>query len=266
MAAPSGTVTFLFTDIEGSVKLWESHPAEMQAALARHDEILREVMQSADGHVFKTIGDAFCVAFDTSPNALQASVRAQEALIKEKWPGGIKIRSRMAIHTGSADPRDGDYFGQTLNRTSRLLVIGHGGQILMSDVAQDLARDSLPKGISFKPLGAHRLRDLGRPEFVFQVESLGLGSEFPALRSLDSLPNNLPQQLTSFIGREEVLADLKALIGRTRLLTLTGSGGSGKTRLSLQVAADLLDGSGDGVWFVDLASLRDPALVAATIA
>lgn len=264
MAPPSGTVTLLFTDIEGSTKLWEQSPEAMQSALARHDGVIRKAALGKGGHVFKTVGDAFCIAFDTAPDALRSAIEAQLELNKEQWEVPIKVR--MAIHTGSVESREGDYFGQPLNRTARLLAIGHGGQILLSDVARDLASDALPAQTNLLSLGDHRLKDLGRPESVYQLQHPELPSGFPALKSLESLPNNLPQQLTSFIGREQAIEDIKSMFDKARLVTLTGSGGSGKTRLSLQVAADLLDGSGDGVWFVDLASLRDASLVTATVA
>lgn len=264
MAPPSGTVTFLFTDIEGSTKLWEQSPEAMKSALARHDELMRQAALTTGGHVFKTVGDAFCIAFDTAPAAARSAIEAQIELNKVNWE--VPLRVRMAIHTGSVESRDGDYFGQPLNRTARLLAIGHGGQILLSDVARDLAADALPAQGNLLSLGDHRLKDLGRPESVYQLQHPDLPTGFPALKSLESLPNNLPQQLTSFIGREQAIEDIKAMFEKARLVTLTGSGGSGKTRLSLQVAADLLDGSGDGVWFVDLASLRDSSLVTATVA
>ena len=202
---PGGTVTFLFTDIEGSTRLWEEHPAAMRQALARHDELLRQAIESNNGYVFKTIGDAFCAAFATAPDALNAALAAQCALHAETWPDALFLRVRMALHTGTAELRDNDYFGQPLNRVARLLDAGHGGQTLLSDVAHDLTRDTLPLSAALKPLGEHRLRDLGRPEPIFQLLHPDLPSEFPPLKSLDNpeLPNNLPQQVTSFIGREK---------------------------------------------------------------
>ena len=251
---PTGTVTFLFTDIQGSTHLWESDPEAMHSALARHDTLLRQAVADSGGFVFKTIGDAFCAAFPTAPEALAAAVTAQLALAAEPWRTGTPLRVRMALHTGSAEERDGDYFGPPLNRVARLLAVGHGGQTLLSLAAQELTRDALPASVSLVDLGPHRLRDLGRPETVFQLLHPSLPADFPPLRSLDSpdLPNNLPQQATSFVGREKELVEVKALLGRTRLLTLTGAGGAGKSRLSLQAAADLLTGDGDGVWLVEL--------------
>lgn len=266
MRLPSGTITFLFTDIEGSTELWESHPEAMQAALAQHDEILRAAIERNGGHVFKTIGDAFCVAFHVASDAVRASLDAQLDLARAELP--LPIKFRAAIHTGAAEARDNDYFGQPLNRVARLLGIGYGGQILLSDVAHDLCRDFLPDGASLKFLGEHRLKDLGRPEPVYQFCHPLLAPDFPALRSLNNalVKNNLPEQLSSFVGRERELREVGEMLGRSRLLTLTGAGGCGKTRLCLQAAAELLDGDGDGVWFVELASISGPELLAQTVA
>jgi len=267
-APPTGTVTFLFTDIEGSTRLWQDHPDAMRPALARHDHLLRQAIAEHGGYVFKTIGDAFCAAFPTAPEALAAALTAQLALTAASGETETPLLVRMALHTGSAEERDGDYFGPPLNRVARLMAAGHGGQTLLSLAAQELTRDALPASSTLRDLGEHRLKDLGRPETVFQLLCPGLPAEFPPLRSLDNpdLPNNLPQQPTSFIGREAQVAEVKALLDKTRLLTLTGAGGAGKTRLSLQVAADLLTGEGDGVWLVELAALTDPALVPQAVA
>ena len=268
MPLPSGTVTFLFSDIEGSTRLWEEHPEAMRLALARHDELLRQAIEDNYGVVFKTIGDAFCAAFATAPDALAAALAAQVAFHSEPWPDALSLRIRMALHAGAAGFRDNDYFGQPLNRVARLLAAGHGGQVLLSDVAHDLTRDTLPPSASLRPLGEHRLRDLGRPEPVFQLLSPALSDTFPPLKSLDNpeLLNNLPQQVTSFIGREKEIEAVRTLLHKTRLLTLTGSGGSGKTRLGLQVAAEVLEDYPDGAWLVELAPLSDPALVPQSIA
>ena len=265
---PTGTVTFLFTDIEGSTKHWEQNSDAMRPALARHDGLLRDCIEQNGGFVFKTVGDAFCAAFPTANEALQAALAAQVALNAEPWETEAPLRVRMALHTGSAEERGGDYFGQPLNRVARLMAAGHGGQTLLSDVTQGLVRDALPPGSSLLDLGERRLKDLGRPEQVFQLQHPSLPEAFPPLRSLDNpaLPNNLPQQATSFIGREKQVEEVKARLGKTRLLTLTGAGGNGKTRLSLQVAAELLDGDGDGVWLVELATLTDPAFVPQAVA
>lgn len=265
-AYPTGTVTFLFTDIQGSTKLWEAHPEAMRAALARHDTLMRQSIEAQQGYVFKTVGDAFCAAFPTANQAFQAALAAQLGLTAEPWEVWnlpTPLRVRMGLHTGSAEERGGDYFGQPLNRVARLMGTAHGGQTVFSEVTHGLVRDALPPHASLLNLGAHRLKDLGRPEIVFQLLHPSLQAEFPPLHSLDNpaLPNNLPQQATSFIGRERQVEEVKALLAKTRLLTLTGAGGSGKTRLALQVAAELLGGKGDGVWLVELAGLSDPALV-----
>ena len=265
---PTGTVTFLFTDIEGSTKLWEQHPDAMRPALARHDHLLRQCIERQDGYVVKTTGDGVHAAFATAPEALAAVLAAQRALQAEPWDPQAPISVRMGLHTGIAERRDGDYYGSALNRAARLMAAGHGGQVLLSAATQELVRDYLPDGAGLRALGEHRLKDLGRPEQVFQLVHPALPADFPPLRSLDNpaLPNNLPQQTTSFIGREKQVEEVKARLNKTRLLTLTGAGGSGKTRLSLQVAADLLTGDGDGVWLVELAPLADPAIVPQAVA
>lgn len=268
MEFPSGTFTFLFTDIEGSIRLWEEFPERMHSVLARHDALLRRAIETHNGTVFKTVGDAFCAAFLTAPEALSAALDAQIALQAEPLPDGMTLRVRMALHTGTAELREKDYFGQPLNRVSRLMEAAHGGQILLSEVAQGLCRDVLPPSVALLELGEHRLRDLTRPEAVSQMVHPDLPSEFPPLRSLNNpaLFHNLRQQVTSFIGREKETADVIRLLSETRLLTLTGMGGTGKTRLSLQAAVDVLDNYPDGVWLIELAPLTDPALVLQTVA
>ena len=265
---PTGTVTFLFTDIEGSTKLWEASPQEMKVALARHDALMREAIDGSGGFVFKTIGDAFCASFATVSEAVEAALVAQLALVAEPWPEATPVKVRMALHTGAAEIRDGDYFGPPVNRVARLLAIGHGGQTLLSQTTYDLVRDHPPAGSEPRSMGEHRLKDLSRPESVYQLNHPGLPSEFPQLRSLDNpaLRHNLPPQLTSFIGREREIEDVKGLLAKSRLLTLSGSGGSGKTRLALQVAADLIEEYGQGVWLVELAQVSEPGLVPQTIA
>jgi predicted ATPase/class 3 adenylate cyclase len=263
---PTGTITFLFSDIEGSTRKWEQQPEAMRVALAIHDRMLREAFESSGGYVFKTIGDAFCVAFDTAQQAVTAALLAQRALRAATWDGIGELKVRMTLHTGAAEHRDGDYFGQTLNRIARILSSAHGGQVLLSLPTEELVRDLLPVGVQVRALGEHRLRDLARPEQLFQLVSSDLPSQFPALRSLESVPNNLPEQLNSFIGREREVAEVKRLLGSTRLLTLTGTGGTGKTRFSLQVAAEMLEQFPDGVWFVEFATIDDGALVLETVA
>jgi predicted ATPase/class 3 adenylate cyclase/Tfp pilus assembly protein PilF len=270
---PSGTVTFLFTDIEGSTKRWEAHPQQMHTALSRHDAILRSAIEKNGGYVFKTVGDAFCAAFSSPHQALSAALVAQPALHDEQWPTELgSIRVRMALHTGAVEEQAGDYFGQPLNRVARLLSAGHGGQTLLSEVTYGLIRDNLPLQAAVSDLGEHRLKDLYRPEHIFQLDIAGLPSVFLALKTLDYRPNNLPAQPTSLIGREKELLDLHNLLRREdlRLATLTGPGGIGKTRLALQLAADILDDFlddfPDGAWFINLAPITDPGLMTSTIA
>ncbi len=266
MKPPSGTITFLFTDVEGSTRLWEQYPDAMPASLEAHDVLMRRAIEAHNGYVFKTVGDAFCAAFATPQDAINAAVSAQSALNSYVWGEMGALRARMAIHTGTAQERDNDYFGPTLNRTARLQALAYGGQILLSQAACDMARDNPPLDISLKFMGACRLKDLQRPEHAYQLLHPHLPFEFPPLRSLDALPNNLPQQLTSFVGREQQLREIQQLMGSTRLLTLTGSGGTGKTRITLQVGAEILEQYTDGVWLVELASLSDPTLTPQAVA
>jgi predicted ATPase len=241
--------------------MWESHPDSMKVALARHDLLMRSALEGCGGYVFKTVGDAFCAAFWTAPEALHAALEAQFALTTEPWPEPLNLSVRMAIHSGAVEHRGGDYFGQALNRVSRLMVTAHGGQVLVSDVSQDLCRESLPVGAGFRPLGEHRLKDLERPESVFQLVHVRLKADFPPLKSLNRSPNNLPVQVTSFVGRDQELQEVRVHLEQTRLLTVVGAGGSGKTRLCLQASADILSDYRDGVWFVELASLTEPDFV-----
>jgi len=262
---PTGTVTFLFTDIEGSTRLWEEQPEAMRAALARHEALLHEAIEAHEGYVFEQAGDGFCVAFARATDALAAALDAQRALQAEPWGALTPLKVRMALYTGEAEERDGDYFGPPLNRCARILAAGHGGQIILSRTAADLVRGALPPGVELRALGEHRLRDLAQPEDISQLLHPDLPFDFPPLRSLAAFTHNLPVQLTSFIGREKEVEEIKRLLTTTRLLTLTGTGGAGKTRLALQVGADLLDECPDGVWLVELASVADPSLVPQTI-
>jgi predicted ATPase/class 3 adenylate cyclase len=261
----SGTVTFLFTDIEGSTKLWQRHPEAMGAALQQHDALLRRVIQENDGRVFKTVGDAFCAVFDDAAKALSAAHCAQTAISAQDW-GKTPIRIRMALHTGTAELRDDDYFGPAVNHVARLLSAGHAGQILLSAATRALAQSRLPDELSLRDLGEHRLKDLERAERIYQLIAPDLPADFPALNSLDAYPNNLPVQLTSFVGRQREINAVKQLLTANRLLTLSGPPGTGKTRLGLRVVTELLNQFADGVYFVELAPISDPALVATTIA
>jgi predicted ATPase/class 3 adenylate cyclase len=266
---PSGTVTFLFTDIEGSTALWERDRFAMAEAVARHLALLDAAIQVHGGVHFKTVGDAVQAAFATAPAAVAAALAAQRALLAEDWGAIGGLRVRMAVHAGEAAPDErGDYLASPLNRLSQLLAAGHGGQILLSPAVQLLARDALPVGAGLRDLGAHHLRDLLEPLRVYQLLHPDLPIEFPALRSLDARPHNLPLQPTPFLGRERETAEIVALLRApdTRLLTLAGPGGTGKTRLALHAGANLLEDFADGVFFVPLAPLSDPELVPSAIA
>jgi predicted ATPase/class 3 adenylate cyclase/DNA-binding CsgD family transcriptional regulator len=265
---PTGTVTFLFTDIEGSTAHWQQHQEVMPAVITRHDLLLRDIIAAHAGAVFKLMGDAACAAFANAFDALAAALAAQRALHTEPWGEGGPLRVRMAIHTGVIELHDGDYHGLPLSRIARLLAAGHGGQILLSRATQELVRDHLPPGTELRDLGEHRLKDLFRPEQIFQLVASDLPTDFPPLRTLDQRPTNLPAQATPLIGREREVAAVCALVQRpeVRLLTLTGPGGTGKTRLGLQVAAEMIDAFTDGVYFVALAAISDPAPVLSAIA
>jgi len=252
-------VTFLFTDIEGSTRLWQHDEEAMRAALERHDSIVKSASDGHGGYVFSTGGDGFGVAFARAGEAVAAAVDAQAALLAEPWPEGARILVRMGLHTGEAEERDGDYFGTVVNRAARLMAVGHGGQVLCSAATADVVADAV---LGLVDLGEHRLRDLDRAVRVFQV---GRGG-FPPLRSMESLPGNLPMQASSFVGREGELAEATEVLAGSRLVTLIGVGGVGKTRLALQLAADQLAAFPDGVWFCDLASVLDGLAVAGEVA
>jgi predicted ATPase/class 3 adenylate cyclase len=269
---PVGTVTFLFTDIEGSTKLWQQHPDSMNQALARHHDLLKESIVQHGGYMFQIIGDAFCSAFATANDGLDAALEAQRALLAEDWGEIGSLRVRMALHTGKAEIRIGEYktgeytSSLTLSHTSRLLSAGYGGQILLSSATVGLLSERLPDGVVLRDLGSRRLKDLAQSERLFQVVTEDLPVDFPPLKAPEYWPNNLPAQLTSFVGREKELVAVQEHLQQQRLVTLTGAGGCGKTRLALQAASELLTGFIDGVWFIELASIHDSNLVAQAVA
>ena len=267
-SAPGGGLsTFLFTDIEGSTRLWEEHASAMGEALAQHDQLLRAAVENRGGLVIKTTGDGMLAVFSRPASAVEAAIDAQRALRDASWGETGPLRVRMALHAGAAEMRDGDYFGPSLNRVARILAIGHGGQIICSAIAAVLARETLaPAAAEMVDLGTHRLRDIDRPEQVFQVVVSDLPSEFPPLRSLNTRRSNLPAQLTSFVGREQELAEIADLLERHRLVTLIGTGGTGKTRLMLEAAGRQGDRHADGVWLAELAPLGDPAQIPSEVA
>jgi len=268
---PSGTVTFLFTDIEGSTKLAQSLRGKWESLQKRHHEILKSAIESNNGYVFQIIGDAFCASFHTAGEALRAAAQAQTDFHNEDW-GATPVKVRMGINTGTAESNNdtdnsGGYKGYTtMARVQRIMSAGHGGQVLISLATEELVRDDLPENVSLRDMGECRLKDLIRPECIYQLIISGLPAEFPPLKTLDVHRHNLPVQLTSFIGREKEINDIAEIIKEHRLVTLTGVGGTGKTRLSLQVSADLIDDFPDGVWFVALAPLSDPTLVPQEVA
>jgi predicted ATPase/class 3 adenylate cyclase len=253
---PIGTVTFLFTDLEGSTRLWQEHPDAMKGALARHDEILRDAIAAHDGYVVKMTGDGAHAAFAHPREAVDAARDAQRALAAEAWGDPGELRVRMGVHTGPAEQRDGDYFGTAVNRAARVMSAAHGGQVLVSLTTEELLRDS-GAPVELVDLGEHRLRDLSTEERLFQLVVDGLTRDFPPLRTLDTYRGNLPPQTTSFVGREAELDSIADALRSSRLVTITGSGGVGKTRLATQVAAELLPVFPSGAWLCELAAASD---------
>ena len=264
---PSGTVTFLFTDVEGSTRLLERHPQAYRAALLRHHAILREAVERHRGAIFETVGDAIYAAFSSATDAVAAALSAQRDLHGEPWGELGELKVRMGLHTGEVELQGEHYFGAALYRCARLASAGHGGQVVLSSATAELVQKMLPDGVGLRDLGEHRLKDLQRAERIVQLLSPGLPANFPALRTLGGVRNNLPVQPTVFIGREREVEAARALLRRpdTHLLTLTGPGGVGKTRLALQVAADALDEFRDGAFFVPLAPVIAPDLVIPTV-
>jgi len=265
--APRGTITFLFSDIEGSTRLeLELGTAIYGPLRERHRELLRSAFTAHGGDEQATEGDSFFVTFSSARSAIRAAVEGQRALAAETWPDGVEVRVRMGLHAGEATRAGGDLVGYDINRAARITAAAHGGQIVVSDAVRALAGSALDGGIDLRDLGEHRFKDLAAPERLAQVVAPGLPESFPPVRSLDARPNNLPTQLTSFVGRQHELEEALRLLAGTRLLTLTGPGGIGKTRLSLQIAAAAADDFADGIWFVPLEPVRERALVAPTIA
>jgi predicted ATPase/class 3 adenylate cyclase len=263
---PSGTVTFLFTDLEGSTRLWEQHRAAMRPALERHDAILRDAVERHHGVVVKTTGDGLHGVFRSTRAAVDAALAAQRTLAAEAWavPGGLRVR--MGLHTGDAAARDGDYYGPATNRAARVMASAHGGQIVVSHATEEILRDVLPDDVGLVDLGDHRLPDLARPERIFQVVAEGLMREFPPLRALDAVPGNLPSQVTSLVGRKverEAIAD--ALLA-SRLVTVTGVGGVGKSRIAIQVASDIAPRFADGAWLCELTTAQSDEELAQVVA
>lgn len=263
---PTGTITFLLTDIEGSTRILARLRDRYPALLEEHQRLLREVFAAAGGVEVGTEGDSFFVVFPAAPSAVAAAAAAQQALEDHEWPEGERVRVRMGLHTGEAILGGGNYTGIDLHRAARIAAAGHGGQVLLSDATHALVAQTLPEGVAVRDLGEHRLKDLPQPEHLHQLQIPGLPEDFPPIRSLDTRRGNLPEPVTSFVGREGELAEIPEILAKTRLLTLTGPGGSGKTRLSIQVGSELQDAFEDGVFFVPLASIEEPDLVVPTIA
>ena len=263
---PTGSVTFLFTDIEGSTKISQEYADSMQEVLRKHNSILYKAVESNNGIVFKTVGDAFCCAFQNAGDALKSAVEAQRFLSEENWEKTV-IKVRMGIHSGQAEWDGKDYMGYiTLARTSRIMSVAYGEQIIISDSAYEAINKNLTGQYKFRDLGERRLKDVIKPVRLFQVISNGLREDFPPLKTLDARPNNLPAQLTSFIGREADLKKIKDMLNNSRLVTVLGTGGAGKTRLTIQTAADVIDDFANGVWLIELASLSDPEYLTQRIA
>ncbi|MCI0895120.1 MAG: adenylate/guanylate cyclase domain-containing protein, partial [Chloroflexi bacterium] len=260
---PIGTITYMFTDVEGSTLLWQQHPDEMRAVMARHDSLLTSAVEANDGTVVRPRGegDSIFAVFLRATDAVGAACAAQQFIFRETWPKDIAINVRMALHTGESELREHDYYGTTVNRCARLRAIAHGGQVLVSQATAQLVQDMLPEGVFLRDMGSHRLKDLQRPEQVFQLIHPELPADFPDLKSLDAHPHNLPVQLTSFIGREEEIDEVNGLLTNARLVTLLGAGGSGKTRLAQEIGASVIEDYPDGVWFIGLAALSDPNML-----
>lgn len=259
-------LTFLFTDIEGSTRLWDLHPHAMKEALPAHDDLIRKIVEANQGKVFKHTGDGALAVFEVAGDAVVCAAELARRMAEAVHPDIGSFKIRIAVHTGEAEERDDDYFGPALNRTSRLLSVGHGGQVLVSLVTERIVGDGLADGISFRDLGEHRLRDLARSERIFQLVIAGLDIDFPPLLTPDVVPNNLPTFATSFVGRDQELEEVKKLVRGARVLTITGVGGAGKTRLAIQSAVELVDEFPGGTWLIELGAITDPEYIDATAA
>lgn len=268
MALREGVVTFLFTDVEGSTRLWEESPDPMMGALRQHDEAIERIAEEHGGFLVRPRGegDSRFIVFSSALGAVAAAAEMQRQLAAIDWATERPLLVRIAVHTGTADVRLGDYYGASVNRAARLRAIAHGGQSIMSAATKELVQDDLPPEITIRDLGEHGLSDLSRREHVYQIDVAGLRDRFPALASLDTTPNNLPTQLTEFVGRRGELEGAATALGETRLLTILGPGGAGKTRLAIQVVADVADHFPDGVFFVDLAPISGPGDIIQTVA
>ncbi len=266
MTLPTGTVTFLFTDIEGSTRLMQELGEKYVALQVVHHELLRNAFRSNDGRELRTEGDSFFCVFASAVDACQAAATAQRSFAEHPWPNGAALRVRIGLHTGEAPLMGDEYIGLDVHHAARIAGAAYGGQVLVSEATRALVGGSLPSELTLRDLGNHRLRDLARTERLFQLVVAGVPDSFPALRTVDGTPNNLPTQLTSFVGRSEMVAQAKRVLDGCRLMTLTGPGGIGKTRLSLQVAAETFDQFPDGVYFVPLSAVRDPDVIPSAIA
>ena len=261
MTLPSGTVTFLFTDIEGSTRLMQEVGDRYVRAQTDHHDLLRAAFSGKRGRELRTEGDSFFAVFESAVDGCGAAGAAQAAFAEHEWPDGVTLRVRIGLHTGEAPLVGNEYIGLDVHHAARVAASAHGGQVVISETTHALVEDHLPEGLSLRDLGTHRLKDLARPERLYQLVIAGVPDQFPSLRTLDSTPNNLPTQLTSFIGRDHDVAEARRLLRGTRLLTLTGPGGIGKTRLSLQLGADVVQEFQDGVFFVALSAIRDAELI-----
>src|SRR6266700_7568342 len=265
---PTGTLTLLFTDIAGSTRLLHQLGERYASMLLECRQVLRAVFEQWNGHEVDTQGDAFFVVFARATDAVSAAVAAQRALASHAFPEGVAVRMRVGLHTGEPQRTADGYVGLDVHRAARIMSAGHGGQVLLSQTTRHLVEHHLPEGVSLRDLGEHRLKDLQQKNHLFQLVIAGLPGDFPPLKTPDTHPHNLPIQPTPLIGREREVAAVQQLLQRedVRLLTLTGPGGSGKTRLGLQVAAELSDHFTDGIYFVNLAPISDAELVVPTIA